>query len=262
MIHVFRAVLAFALCTGSVACTFDLDALRRRAADAASACADGSKDATACDGLVGDAASHPRRPNDAETSHARDGQQDSERAPISKGDAPSSDARVPDASDAADAARADACVASAERCDGRDNDCDPYTLDGSDEAWLGCPCDGPDEDRCREGVFQCTAEGRLCTDTSGDAVEACDGRDNDCDQVFDEGCTCTPGHTQRCYTGPEGTDEVGDCSSGMQTCLEDGSWGPCRGDTNPTMETPGGGDEDCDGVTDEAADDAPNAACE
>ena len=41
-------------------------------------------------------------------------------------------------------------------CNGDTNDdCNVATADGSDEAWLGDPCDGPDNDWCEEGNFYC-----------------------------------------------------------------------------------------------------------
>ncbi len=37
------------------------------------------------------------------------------------------------------------------------------------------------------------------------------------------GMACTPNTSEPCYTGPSGTEEVGSCSAGARTCLEDGS---------------------------------------
>jgi len=73
-----------------------------------------------------------------------------------------------------------------EVCDGEDNDCDPDTADGHDDARLGLACDGEDADRCDEGTIVC-AEGSLtCEDPTGDDLEVCDGEDNDCDGVTDD----------------------------------------------------------------------------
>jgi hypothetical protein len=61
---------------------------------------------------------------------------------------------------------------------------------------------------------------------------------------------CMPGATQPCYGGPPGTEGVGLCQAGTQTCAADGaSWGPCAGEVLPQVEncaTPE--DEDCDGL--------------
>ena len=65
---------------------------------------------------------------------------------------------------------------------------------------------------------------------------------------------CVPGATQPCYSGPGGTQGVGDCHDGVTTCLADGSgFGPCVGELLPSAEVcSDGGDEDCDGVSNEA----------
>jgi hypothetical protein len=48
-----------------------------------------------------------------------------------------------------------------------------------------------------------------------------------------------------CYTGPEGTEDVGLCSAGVDTGAE------CTGEVLPSAETCDGQDEDCDGTVDE-----------
>ncbi len=45
---------------------------------------------------------------------------------------------------------------------------------------------------------------------------------------------CVLGATQACYDGPTGTEGVGTCKAGTQTCDADGgSWGPCVGEVLP-----------------------------
>src|SRR5262245_22590647 len=59
---------------------------------------------------------------------------------------------------------------------------------------------------------------------------------------------CTPGAQRPCYSGPAGTADVGTCKSGVQTCEQDGTFGPCVGEVTPVDEvcnTPE--DEDCRG---------------
>jgi len=90
-----------------------------------------------------------------------------------------------------------------------------------------------------------TDTGSICED------EICDGLDNDCDDEVDEGCTCASGDVQSCYSGPEGTPGTGACVEGTQTCGAEGSWGSCDGEVVPTDESCNGGDDDCDGETDE-----------
>lgn len=82
--------------------------------------------------------------------------------------------------------------------------------------------------------------------------ELCDGLDNDCDQEVDEGCPCVEGQTQPCYSGAAGTDGVGPCSKGQQTCDKKGAWGACVGEVVPkAAETCNSIDDDCNGVTDD-----------
>jgi len=77
-----------------------------------------------------------------------------------------------------------------EICDGIDNDCNPATPDGSGESWYGISCDGPDSDFCEEGVLACSGGVQTCSDTSGDDIEICDGLDNDCNGLVDDGISC------------------------------------------------------------------------
>ncbi|MCB9566056.1 MAG: choice-of-anchor L domain-containing protein [Myxococcales bacterium] len=66
---------------------------------------------------------------------------------------------------------------------------------------------------------------------------------------------CTPGATQPCYSGPPGTEGVGACAVGSQTCDDEGSWGGCEGDVVPVTEVCGNKvDDDCNGMTDDDVD--------
>ncbi len=104
-----------------------------------------------------------------------------------------------------------------ETCDKRDNDCDG--LEDEDQG----------QTTCGKGVCQVTVENcvagvaQTCTPKQGSATEQCDGTDDNCDGQVDEGCSCTNGQTQACYTGAPATKNVGECSAGTQTC-SGGKW--------------------------------------
>ncbi len=103
------------------------------------------------------------------------------------------------------------------------------------------------------GVWQCNdnqcdvvCEG--CTDGDLDGYGIGDGCagpdcDDDDDTFFDSG-------QRACYSGPDGTSDIGTCQPGLQTCV-DGVLGPCTGEVTPSGEACNGQDDDCDGSTDE-----------
>ncbi|MCK5320100.1 VWA domain-containing protein [Candidatus Parcubacteria bacterium] len=65
---------------------------------------------------------------------------------------------------------------------------------------------------------------------------------------YEKETECTNGETRPCqYTGSDGTENVGICRAGEQTCAN-GSWGQCDGEVTPENEICGNGiDEDCNG---------------
>jgi hypothetical protein len=69
----------------------------------------------------------------------------------------------------------------------------------------------------------------------------CDGLDNDCDDVVDNG---NPGGGATC-----GATDVGECSFGTTACQDGGI--VCVGDVGPAAEVCDGLDNNCDGAVDE-----------
>lgn len=109
-------------------------------------------------------------------------------------------------------------------CNGVDDDCDPATVDGADDPLVGELCDGADGDLCTEGERVCTGGGLLCSDYTATLAESCNGADDDCDGVTDDGgdglCTVAAHVASTRCAGVAGC-EIARCESG---------WGNCDGD--------------------------------
>ncbi|MCX7944576.1 MAG: MopE-related protein [Deltaproteobacteria bacterium] len=142
------------------------------------------------------------------------------------------------------------CVGSIEPqqeiCDGQDNDCDGTTDEADTGGQLSIKC-GSDVGECRSGFRYCIGGvySQECVGEIKPTLEICDGKDNDCDNATDEGCSCISGQTRNC-----GSSNRGECRYGIQTC-ENGQWGLCVGNIEPTEEICDNRDNDCDGQTDE-----------
>jgi hypothetical protein len=133
-------------------------------------------------------------------------------------------------------------TASAELCDGVDNDCDGTKDDGLGSTVCGLGICEVTVDNCVNGVPQ------ACVPAEP-KIEKCNGVDDSCDGQVDEGCLCLDGAMQACYTGAPNTIGVGECAFGSQLCAA-GQWGGCVGEVLPTAELCNAKDDDCDGSVD------------
>ncbi len=126
------------------------------------------------------------------------------------------------------------CVPSPEVCDGCDNDCDGV----ADNGVVGVPCGLASPPNCvgtMAGkapqvvpVGTCAAGGGFAACSNSPAVEVCDGVDNDCDGVVDDGVApvaCVPAGTpgNLVYGGSS------QCVKGTQAC-----GGACQGFVGPS----------------------------
>ena len=110
---------------------------------------------------------------------------------------------------------------------------------------------GPSDDRA------CTAE---TTDLQTDP-ENCGSCGNACADGFsciDYRCLpgqCQPGAVEDCYTGQDGTMDIGPCVGGTRSCEAGGTWTKCEGEIIPLGENCTDGiDNNCNGETDDNVD--------
>ena len=126
----------------------------------------------------------------------------------------------------------------AETCNNKDDNCNGSVDDGDPGGGAIC---GTDLGECVSGREHCVNGQIVCQGAvgmPGAVPETCDGRDNDCDGMFDEGLQ---------NLGNCGATDVGECSFGTLRCV--GGVSACVGAVGPALELCDNLDQDCDGNT-------------
>jgi hypothetical protein len=166
--------------------------------------------------------------------------------------------------DACEAGWTDCDLTAANGCEVPQGDC--ACPPGETEPCYTGPAGTQDVSVCKGGIRTCNAQGNGWSSCEGQVTptldDCLDSIDNDCDGVVNNGypngqaCLCIPGTVRSCYTGPSGTEGVGTCVAGTQTCIVEGTgYTLCENEVKPRPEVCGNGlDEDCDGTPDDTYD--------
>jgi hypothetical protein len=130
-------------------------------------------------------------------------------------------------------------IPAAEKCNGIDDDCNGTVDDGNPGGGAACATGLPGV--CAAGTRTCSGGQLVCHQDTLPSPEVCDGLDQDCDGVVDNG---NPGGGMACATGKPGV-----CGAGLTTCLAGAV--ACAQTAQPTNEVCDGLDNDCDGQVDQ-----------
>ncbi|MCA9542093.1 MAG: hypothetical protein KC620_24520, partial [Myxococcales bacterium] len=129
--------------------------------------------------------------------------------------------------------------ASAEICNGLDDDCDQMV--DEDNPGGGQACDTGDSGACARGRTTCRDAAPACDPLVEPAEERCNGEDDDCDGIADEDDLDSG---SACQTGRPGA-----CAEGITLCLAGRP--TCDPVNPPVAEICDAVDNDCDGRVDE-----------
>jgi Notch-like protein len=118
-----------------------------------------------------------------------------------------------------------------EQCDGVDNDCNGVVDDNV--AGEGQPC-GSGMGTCNAGVTRCIAGAMQCVGGTGGGTEVCNGIDDDCDGLIDNGDLCAGGVCDHGHCAAPCVPGESPCPSGKKCdansfCVDD----PCYGVSCP-----------------------------
>jgi hypothetical protein len=138
--------------------------------------------------------------------------------------------------------------------------CIDTTTDSKNCGGCAKACDLPNADsscsaascvvtKCKPGFLDCDLKA-----ANGCETPATDGG---------AGCACKPNATEPCYSGPQGTENVGPCHAGTRTCDAAGtSWGPCQGEVVPGSDVCTNSiDDDCNGTVNDGFPNATGCVC-
>ena len=155
---------------------------------------------------------------------------------------------------------------SSELCDGIDNDCNGTVDDNAPGSGRAC---GSNLGLCTKGTTACVGGTLLCQGGKQPSVEVCNGLDDDCNGIIDDGTLGDAPTDPSCWnlTGnscsfenatwdpPPGATCTGlgqlsaACQLGKLRCAGTNGW-QCIGGKLPQPETCNGQDDDCNGVVD------------